>query len=132
MSKKHSRRIRHDDPCRPGKQAAQMIELLEMLIGTADDYFELVEVIGKLIERHFEDHQRFLSAIHRIQEKRKSELFALGQLKKQYRQYLADFEHIHGEVDAPSLAGLLNYSISLESLLEIFPVERVVEDFLDG
>lgn len=132
MSRNRSRRIHFDDALRDAKQAAQMYELIEILLDEQEGYKALLDFVGVLLKKHYPRHLKLTKLIGKVGHNTAFYSAALNVLLREYRAYLADFEHQYGEIDAPSLRGLLNYTISLEDLLEVFPIESAVEDFLDG
>lgn len=132
MSSPHSRRIDPNDPQQRGKQAKQIAELLDQFIAEYQYIQSMLDFFERLASRQYPDHRRLQTLLKKEDHRFAFGIRDLSQLSRQYHRVLEDFEHTCGAVETPSLLPMFNYTISILDLLDLFPMDRVVEDFLDG
>lgn len=132
MPKPHSRRIDSDDPLLRGKQAKQIADLLDHFIQEFQYMEDMLQFFSHVAVRQYPTHRRLVAALRHEDGRLNHAVRDLMRLRKEYLQVVGDEEHKFGVIDTPSLLPMFNYTISILDLLDLFPMDRVVEDFLDG
>lgn len=132
MSHRHSKRVPFSDQLNDGKQAVQMLELIGLILDESTGLENLLNFFEAVVKSQYPRHKKLQSLIHKLSSRQRFLLKDIVAMQYEYRRFIEKYQHDNGEVIAPSLQSILNYSISLESLLEHYPIDRVVEDFLDG
>ncbi len=131
MSHKRAKRRDWSDIEKRAIEAHQILEILEMYHEELDGFLKVLVLTRRIVETYYPKHQKVLFRLRCLAQaipRHKVEFSHLAQL---YRQEVHDLEHQYGVIEHVPLPSLLNYSISLGDLLELFPIDRIVEDFLD-
>lgn len=131
MSRKRSKCHDYADLESRAKEAAQMAELTALLAGELRGLLQLLYFSRKILKNHFPTHRKLIARLNTLCETSDLHRLNLDVLHKKYAAIVENHRHEYGALEYVSLQGLLNYSISLEQLLEVFPIDTVVEDFLD-
>lgn len=133
MSKKRNRSTlivgRSDDRA---VQAKQVDQWLQEYIAELEGTLTYTDLVARVIRRAYPDHKKLVAFLAGAVDDLSDLLIEVRDFHRRYRSLVADYEHRQGKIDCPRLRHIDPYMTSITELLDLYPMDEVVEDFLDG
>lgn len=115
-----------------GQQAAHVLSLLAELIEEIRGMHDYLDFLDGVLEAGFPEHQQFRKFELALMRRHEYWLHRLYTMRRQYQGVYDEYAHSHGEVKIDHVISVVPYFTSLEHLLERYPRDVVIKDFLDG
>lgn len=120
------------DPISECAEAKQLIDTFSELIDELRGMTTYLDLLRDVASSRKFSHRRVDKLFKRIRGHLRDDMIAVYEMRGIYRQLVADYEHIYGEVEYKRLRNLADLSISIGELLEMTSKKRIKEDLLDG
>lgn len=115
-----------------GQQAAQVLSLLAELVDEIRGLHDYVDFLDTVLKTEFPEHSQLAGYTTAIVRRNEFYLHKLYKFQRQYQKIYDDYAHKNGKPELDRLLTLQPFMISINDLLERFPMDTVVKDFLDG
>lgn len=105
-----------------------MAELEEEILGF-NTYLTLLTTI---LTQRYPRHRKLRKLIETQKHGNEIALVNMRKLLIRYRNKIYDFEHRNGKIERKKMKSVTPFTMSFAELLETYPAERLIEEFLDN
>lgn len=111
--------------------ALDVADLMAELETEIQGFTTYLSLLGTILKSRYPRHRKMRKLVEKQKHETEIALVNLRKLQIRYRSKIYDFEHRNGKLERKPMAALTPFAMSFEQLLETFPADQILEEFLD-